>query len=227
MNDLDKVMLDLVNNWHINLSEVDSNELVKFEYSKDKFRNKYASKTGEFLKITKKLEAYLFSKICFNLSKNYDFSEKLLDEYLEWCFDNYDFFVKKYKAFNLNNITSFSSEWRKNLFNFISSKEKISFDDLNNLSVSQNVFFYFEQYGIPFAATKFLKETKLNKTQLSNMILDKLDSLTNTKEGLNKLKNMIRNTVENGPYDQSFLFHNYKKDLEKIFKYFSNEPWSK
>ena len=109
----------LLNHWYENLSPVDEQEKVVYEFSKNKFRNKYLAKTGEFLKITKRLETIQFNKICAGLSKNYPVDESLIDEYLEWCFDNYDFFMKKYKSFSLNSCANFGLKIFSNLISII------------------------------------------------------------------------------------------------------------
>lgn len=225
-SELDGKIVNMVNNWYHGLNKIDKPEqdYVKYEISKNKFKKKYAARTGEFLKITQKLETLMFSKIQQGLSVNYVFSEPLLDEYLNWCFDNYDFFTKTYQSFTLNNIAAFSSQWKKDLFKF-EFKTKTSFDDLKKINVSDNAIYNFEKFGLPFAATKLSEEKNVEKDKLSRVIEAKLQELTNTKNGLNSLKNIMRKTVENGPYEKDFMFYDYQKSLKKFFLYFTNEPW--
>ena len=226
MTNLERSIIAVLNNWHDNLSPVDETELVKYEFTKNKFRNKYLERTGEFLKITKRMEAISFAKICHGLATNYTVNEQLLDKYINWCFDNYDFFVKKYKGFNLNAIVSFAIEWDENFLKF-QFEDKTKYSDLKDIKVSDNVFKYFEKYGIPFVATKLLQETDSNKKALEIKILDRLQTQTYDKESLNKLKNMLRMSVENGPYTGDIMFNDYKAKLDNLFKYFPGEPWSK
>jgi hypothetical protein len=226
MNTLDADIINIVNNWKNNIDDIGESEHIKYEYSKNKFRNKYAARTGEFLKITKKLESLLFSKICHGLSNNYEFTEKLLDEYLEWCFENYDFFSKKYKAFNLTNIADFAPEWTKDFLNYKCDNNKHIISDLDNIDVSKNVLSFCEKYGIPITITKLINDHGINKEKFINVFNNKLQELTNTKDGLNKLRNILRKTVENSPYSDDYLFCDYKKTLSKYLKYFTSEPWS-
>ena len=139
MTNLDQSILNTVNNWYDNLTVIEESDYVKYEFSKNKFKDRYLAKTGEFLKITKRLESITFAKICAGLSKNYELSEELLDKYLDWCFENYDFFVKKYKGFNLNSCAIFSSEWKEDFLKF-DFEEKTNLGDLENVEVKQNIF---------------------------------------------------------------------------------------
>ena len=224
MNNLDQLIIEILNNWHDNLAPVDESDYVKFEFNKNKFRNKYLSRTGEFLKITKKIEAISFNKICSGLSANYTFTEKLLDQYLDWCFDNYDFFIKKYKTFNLNIIAQYAVEWDKNFLKF-EDQSKITIKDLNTIEVHKNILNAFEIYGIPLAATKLAKEKSISFSDLKKIVLKKLNELTNSKQDLLKLKNMLRSTVENQPYSSELIFYDYIHSLSDLFIYFKNEPW--
>ena len=222
----EQALTGLLNHWYENLSPVDEQEKVVYEFSKNKFRNKYLAKTGEFLKITKRLETIQFNKICAGLSKNYPVDESLIDEYLEWCFDNYDFFMKKYKSFSLNSCANFASDWTKDFLKF-DFNNKITLHDLKDIEVHKSMFSYFEQYGVALVATKLQEEKQFDKDFLCNLITQKLKELTNTKEGLSKLKNMLRITVENAPYSPEILFSDYKSSLSDLFVYFGNEPWCK
>jgi hypothetical protein len=222
----EKSLVALLNNWHENLSQSDDHEIVTYEFAKNKFRNKYLAKTGEFLKITKRLETNQFNKICIGLAKNYEVDEKLIDEYLEWCFENYDFFIKKYKSFGLIPCANFASEWTKDFLKFNFSS-KVTLHDLEEIEVHKSVLSYLEQYGVPLVSTKLQKEKNLNGDSLCNLIISKLQDLTKSKEGLSKLKNILRITVENAPYSPGILFSNYKKSLADLFIYFGDEPWCK
>ena len=58
MTELDRTILDIVNNWNRNLSfDTEESECVKYESHKNKFREKYMRKTGQFLQISKKIES--------------------------------------------------------------------------------------------------------------------------------------------------------------------------
>ena len=222
--EFEKQLINVLNNWHLNLSPVSENDIQRYKFSKNKFRNKYLVKTGEFLKITNKCEAVCFNRICDQLSKTYVFSEDLLNEYLDWCFNNYDYFVRRYKQFTLNDCVKFSGEWRKELFDF-DFESKTIYEDLADVNVQSGIFSAFETYGIPFAATKLAEEKKTSGSVLCEKILSKLHELTTTSENLSRLKNMLRVTVENGPYSSEILFNDYKNSLSEFFLYFKNEPW--
>jgi hypothetical protein len=225
MNQLEPVIIDVLNNWHDRLTLGEPVDCVKYEFSKNKFRDKYLKKTGEFLKITKRLESISFSKICYGLSKKHNLTEDLLDKYLDWCFENYDFFIKKYKQFTLNAVAEFAIDWNENLLKFEYDK-KDTLEDLKNVEVHKNIYFYMEKYGIPLTASKLIQEKPFKKEDVKQAIIKKLNDFSNTKEDLNKMKNMLRNTVENGPYSPELLFSDYKDSLSKFFMYFTNEPWS-
>lgn len=225
MTELDRTILDIVNNWNRNLSfDTEESECVKYESHKNKFREKYMRKTGQFLQISKKIESCIFNKICHGLSQNYTFSEDLLDKYIDWSFDNYDFFVKQYKIFNLNSMSIFASEWKDDFLVFEDSK-KVTYDSLSTIDISKGVFGYCEQFGIPFSVTKLSESHKGKKEDIKQIIYNKLLLMTKTNDGLNRLKNMLRTTVENGPYDKIYIFHDYRTSLRDLFKYFSKEPW--
>ncbi len=221
---LDTQVLGIVNNWYSNVQYGDTPDLFNFDFSQKRFRDRYLQKTGEFLKISKRVETMSFKKICFDLSKNYQVDESLVDEYLEWCFENYDFFVKKYGSFSLSNCANFAGEWDKEFLKF-DFNDKITLSDLRDVEVHKNILLAFEKYGIPLSTTKLLSEKPLAEDQLIKVVMQKLESLTNTKEDLTKLKNMLRVTVENAPYTSEIILHNYEKNLKSLFMYFSSEPW--
>ena len=137
-----------------------------------------------------------------------------------------DFFMKKYKSFSLNSCANFASDWTKDFLKF-DFNNKITLHDLKDIEVHKSMFSYFEQYGIALVATKLQEEKQFDKDFLCNLITQKLKELTNTKEGLSKLKNMLRITVENAPYSPEILFSDYKSSLSDLFVYFGNEPWCK
>lgn len=226
MNQLfDQKIINILNNWYENLT-IEESDFEKFVYTKGKFRDRYLMKTGEFLKITKRLEAVMFNRICAGLSQNYDISEDLLDQYLDWCFENYDFFIKKYKAFNLINCASFAAEWKKDFLKF-DFNDKVTIEDLKDIEVKTNIFLYFEKYGVVLACEKLSMELDTSSKKLIPVIIDKLKTLTNSKTDLMRLKNMLRATVENGPYPSSYAFSDYSKSLSELFYYFKSEPWCK
>lgn len=224
MNPLDSLILGIANNWYFTCEVSDETDFSKFEYNKNKFRDKYFKKTGEFLRITKRLEGYCFSKISYGLSLNYTFTEELLDQYIDWCFENYDFFAKKYKGFSLNAIVQFAPEWHKDFLKF-KEDDKITMADLADVCVSDNVFYNFEKYGIPLAATKLCLEKEVQPKAMEPMIVAKLKDFLKTQDGLQRTGNMLRKTVENGPYSTQICFANYRNTLSELFQYFSNEPW--
>jgi hypothetical protein len=221
---LEKSILNVVNDWYQNLDQVEEQDYINYEFSSNKFRNLYLKKTGEFLKITKRVETICFKKICFGLSQNYEVDEKLLDEYLDWCFDNYDYFVKNFRQFSLSSCANFASEWNKDFLKF-NFNDKITLGDLNEIDVHKNIYLYFEKYGIPLASTKLAIEKNISRQNTEKLVLSKISSLTDTKENTNKLKNMLRTTVENAPYTSETVFSNYEKDFKKLFVNFSSEPW--
>ena len=57
MNYLDDTIIKIVNQWRDNLSEITEQDILKFDFSKNKFREKYLARTGEFVNLTKKMEA--------------------------------------------------------------------------------------------------------------------------------------------------------------------------
>jgi len=219
-----KLVLAL-NSWYENLESVEDTDFVKYEFAKNKFRTLYLKKTGEFLNITQRAQVVAFNKIAHGLSENFEFTDALLNEYLEWCFDNYDFFLKKRKGFNLNTIAHFAKEWDQDLLKF-EYDAKVTYKDLKEVDVKENIFISFETYGIPFAATKLSTEVANDQRQLKQTIRTKLDTLTNTKEDLARLRNMLRSTVENGPYESGIMFHDYRLCFEDLFSYFPGEPWN-
>ncbi len=224
VKNLDLTILNIVNTWYENIQYGDAPDLFNFDFSQKKFRDRYLQKTGEFLKISKRVETMSFKKICFDLSSNYTVDESLVDEYLEWCFDNYDFFVKKYGSFTLSSCAQFAGEWNKEFLKF-DFNNKITLSDLKDVDVHKNVFLSFEKYGIPLCATKLLVEKSASEEKLVEAIIVKLNDLTNSKENLSKLKNMLRVTVENAPYSSEIILHNYEKKLRSLFMYFNSEPW--
>lgn len=219
----EKNLIQLLNDWYDNLTLQES-DYSRYTFAKGKFRERYLFKTGEFLKITRRTETVLFNRICAGLASNYEVTEDLIDQYLDWCFDNYEFFIKKYKAFNLNTCANYASEWNKQFLKF-DFNDKISIEDLKDVDVKHNIFMSFEKYGIALAATKLQSDTNIHKAELKKMVVEKLNTLTKNKEGVNRLKNMLRITVENAPYPQSILFHDYSASLKDLFAYFKNEPW--
>jgi hypothetical protein len=226
MKEFEKELVVILNDWYDNLEPVDESDYVKFTFAKNKFKNMYFQKVGEFLKITQRIETLYFNKIAQGLSLNYNFTEELLDEYLEWCFKNYDYFVHKYKSFNLRTISHLAKEWNKDLFKF-DEEEKITLKDLKDITVSDNVFDAFELYGIPLSTTKLNREIRIPKDNLEDVIIKKLRTITNSENDLIRLKNMLRVTVENSPYSSEVIFKNYKSSLNEFFQYFSGEPWAK
>lgn len=219
----EKNIIRILNDWYDNLT-IQESDYSTYTFTKGKFREKYLIKTGEFLKITKRTETVLFNRICSGLENNYEVTEELIDQYLDWCFDNYEFFVKKYKAFNLNSCASYASEWNKQFLSF-DFNNKLTIEDLKDVEVKQSIFSSFEKYGVPLAATKLQSETKIQKAELKKTIIEKLSTLTKNKEGTNRLKNILRVTVENAPYAPSVLFSDYATSLKELFAYFKNEPW--
>jgi|694.fasta_scaffold05695_8 hypothetical protein len=220
----EKDLINVLNNWHINLTPVSESDIQKYKYSKNKFRNLYLVKTGQFLKITQLCETVCFNRICDQLSKNYFFTEDLLNEYLEWCFTNYDFFLRKYNQFTLNDVVKFSGQWSRDFLDF-EFESKTIYEDLANINVQSGIFLAFETYGIPFAATKLAEEKSTSGSVLCPKVMTKLKELTTSADNLSRLKNMLRVTVENGPYSSEILFNDYKNSLSEFFLYFKNEPW--
>ena len=226
MNELDRKILDIANYWHSNKSEIQESDYEKFVFAKKMFTNKYFEKTGISLNISKKVETTQFNRICAGLSKNYEFSDELLKKYISWCFNNFDFFIKKYKTFNLNVVVLFATDWRKNFLIF-NEEPKVSYDDLSSLVVSQNFFYYCEKYGIVLTTHKLLDENRNKKKEILLHIKNKIFEMPKSTEGLNKLRNILRTTVENAPYDKKFEFHDYTIVFKDYFKYFNKEPWCK
>lgn len=224
MNEIDKTVLNIVNTWRSECEPIDEIEIEQYSYQKNKFKEKYFQKFNEYLNISKRVEAVCFKKIASALSKRYKVDDNLIDKYLDWCFDNYDFFIKKFNHFNLVSITSFSIHWKKEL-NDLEFQIKTSYDDISSLMVSQNVFYYCEQYGIPYVVTKLLEENPNKKNVLMDVFHKKLYEMTKSSEGISRIKNMLRKTVELGPYSKSIKFSNYAQDLKDYFKFFKSEPW--
>jgi hypothetical protein len=224
-HNLEKKIYEILNNWAENISP-HKNIVVNFDVSKHKFRNLYSRKTGEFLKISQKLETQLFSKIVLELSKNNEVNEKLIDEYLDWCFENYEIIIKKYNVFNLQNIAKFSSLWKPNLFQPKEVK-KICLDDLESINISENVFLNCEKYGVPLVSTKLAKEKNISARIAKALMIQKLTELTTDAIGLSKLRNMLRSTVENAPYFSELVMSDYRKELKTLFDKYKGEPWCK
>jgi hypothetical protein len=206
------------------MNPVEENHCVHYELSKNKFRNMYLKKTGEFLKISQKLESQLFSKIVSGLSQSHQVSEKLVDAYLDWSFENSEFFIKKYSAFNLMNIANFSEHWNIHLFKSSNSLTQ-KFNQLDDVNVSESIFKYCEKYGIPWVATKLAQEKNVSPDLIKKIMNEKLSLLTKDIREFDKLRNMLRKTVENAPYDADIIFNNYKNDLRHLFDNFAGEPW--
>jgi len=68
MNNLDNLIINIANDWHNNLTSFEEKDIVKYEFAKNKFRTKYLTRTGEFLKMSKSFETITFNKICSELS---------------------------------------------------------------------------------------------------------------------------------------------------------------
>jgi len=227
MNEFENKLVLILNDWYNELEPVEESDYVKFTFSKKKFKKMYLQKTGEFLNISQRTETVYFNKIAHNLSQNYTFTEELLDEFLVWCFTNYDYLIHKFKGFNLNSITALSKTWDKELFSFEDENVKKTLKDLKHINVSDNVFDCFEIYGIPLCATKLAREKNISKTQLETIVINKLRALTNKNDDLSRLKNMLRMTVENCPYSSEIVLRDYKNKLSEFFVYFSGEIWAK
>jgi hypothetical protein len=223
MNELDRKVLEIVNNWHSNRSEVQETDFQKFTVPKKKFSEKYMEKTGKALNINTRIEAHKFNQICNSLSQNYSFSENLLDEYLDWCFENYEFFIKKYNIFSLNTVALYASDWRRGYLVF--DDLKTTYDDISSIVVSQNFFHYCEKYGIVLITEKLLNEKRTKKKEILEAVKVKVKELPRTNEGMNRLKNILRITVENEPYKKEYALYDYRKIFKDSFKYFSKEPW--
>ena len=101
----------------------------------------------------------------------------------------------------------------------------MTYDDLSSLVVSQNFFQYCEKYGIVLTTQKLIEENKNQKKKIIQNIHNKISVMPKTTDGLNRLRNILRTTVENGPYDSKFIFHDYQKIFKDYFKYFNKEPW--
>jgi hypothetical protein len=222
---LEDKIYDILNNWVENLSVAENNR-INFDVSKHKYRNMYLKKTGEFLKIPQKLETQLFSKIVSGLNKNNEIDDLIIDQYLDWCFENYEIIIKKYKNFNLQNIANFSVFWYPGLIE-AKNKQKIDLETLKEIQVSDNMFLNCEKFGVPLAVTKLAQEKSLSSEIIKKVIIEKLNELTSDTVGLSKLRNMLRTTVENAPYFSEIIFGDYQKDLKYFFDKFKGEPWCK
>lgn len=235
MKQFEKDIIDILNNWRKSCSNgddsvyIDQNEHQEFTYSKNKFKSLYLSRTGEFLKISQKLETLCFNKICFNLSQSNDFSEQLLNDYLIWCFDNHEFLLHRYKKFDINVVTQFSSEWNPSYIN-TNVATKPTLGELDGLSVSKNILLHCEKYGVVLVLNKLIQELdgkNISTPILQKTIIEKIECLTSSNVDLARLRNILRSTVENEPYINGLVFLNYKTKLSHLFKYFSSEPWAK
>lgn len=227
MQDFERNLIIILNDWYDNLQPVEESDCVKYEFAKHKFRSFYLKKTGEFLKISQRTESAYFNRIASVLSKKYEVNDALMNQYLEWCFENYDIFLKKYSGFNLNSIALFAENWSPDLYKF-EETEKPTLNSLNNIYVKDlNIFECFENFGIALTATKLSNELKIPKTIIENKIKEKLITLTTNQENLNRLKNMLRITVENAPYTSEVIFKNFKESLKEFFVYFTGELWAR
>lgn len=228
MEYFEKNLVRILNNWYNGLSDsVDEDTVARYTFAKHKFKTFYLNKTGEFLKVSQRTESAYFSKMADALSKKYVVSDELMNQYLEWCFENYDLFLKKYSGFNLNSISLFAENWSPELYKFEQEK-KIEISDLDNISIKDvGVFDCFENFGIALTATKLKNDLRLTAPVIEKTIKEKLRTLTTNKEDLSRLKNMLRITVENSPYPSEIIFRNFKESLKEFFIYFSGEPWAK
>lgn len=227
MQNFEKNLINILNDWYDNLQPVEESDCVKYEFAKHKFRSFYLKKTGEFLKISQRTEAAYFNRIAATLSKKYEVNDSLMNQYLEWCFENYDIFVRKYSGFNLNSIALFTDNWSPDLYKF-EETEKPNLNSLKNICVKDlNVFECFENFGIALTATKLSNELNIPKTTIESKVKEKLTTLTTNQENLNRLKNMLRITVENAPYTSEIIFKNFKESLKEFFVYFIGESWAR
>lgn len=218
-------LIGVLNDWYDNLdTSVEIQPVEKYEFSKSKFRDRYFQKTGENLRLSKSVESQLFSKIYLNLSKKYNVTEELIDNFLDWCFDNYVFFVRKYGEFCLNSCVKFSADWDIELLNY-KSEDKTQIHNITEEDAAKSIFYNFEKFGIPIFSTYFCDKNKISKNAFESKVKEKLSVLLKKQSDMNRLANMLRKTVENAPYDESFLFHDYKHSLKEFYKYFKKEPW--
>lgn len=230
MNSLDHTVLDIVNHWYLSLEDdKQDNSLDSLPYydAVQLFIGRHWEITGTYVNLTPRMQAHSFRKIYEGLSKQHeDVDENLLMHYIEWSFDNYQLFMERYNAFNLSTLATFAPEWKQDLLEFEESP-KIRYKDLENVEVASNVLHAFELYGIPYAATKLWEEKQYNREKLMSHIMEKLKALTNKHQDLLRLGNILRRTVENGPYASRYLFADYKSSLKDVYKYFQSEPWCK
>lgn len=227
MQDFERNLINILNNWYDNLEPIEDSDCVKYEFAKHKFRSFYLKKTGEFLKISQRTETAYFNKIASVLSCKYEVNDSLINQYLEWCFENYDIFIRKYSGFNLNSIALFAEHWSPDLYHF-EETEKPNLNSLKNINVKElNIFDCFENFGIVLVATKLRNELNVSKNVIESKIKEKLTALTTNQENLSRLRNMLRITVEYGPYTSEVVFKNYKESLKDLFVYFTGEAWAK
>jgi len=221
-------LIRVLNNWYNGLSDfADEEATARYTFAKHKFKTFYLNKTGEFLKISQRTESAYFSKIADALSKKYTVDDALMNQYLEWCFENYDLFLKKYSGFNLNSILLFAENWSPDLYKFKEEK-KLEICDLDGISIKDvGVFDCFENFGIALTATKLKIDLNATAPIIEKTIKEKLRTLTTKKEDLNRLKNMLRVTVENSPYSSEIIFRDFKESLKEFFIYFNGESWAK
>lgn len=218
-------IIQTLNNWHQNIDvQEKSVDESSFKYTRNKFSQLYLEKTGEFLNISKRVENICYKRIHYNLSSRYEFDEQLLNQYIDWCFENISFFIEKYGIFNLSNCAKYSLEWDQDL-NKVEIKRKYNIDDMHKITVSDGIFDAFKKYGIPLASTKLMIEKHGREADVRSTILKKLNGLTKNQSDLGMLRNMLMATVDNAPYESFMMFGNYQKSLSELFSYFSNEPW--
>lgn len=219
-------LIQVVNSWHqnINIQEQKEEECESLVYTRNHFANMFKEKTGESLNISKRVENICYKRIQSGLSKKNKFSEKILNSYIDWCFDNIPLFVERYGVFNLSSCAKYAPEWDQNL-NLIEIKRKYSIDDLHKTTVSNGIFDAFKQYGIPLSSTKLMIEKHHKESAVKQTILLKLRELTKNQVGLNTLRTMLMATVEHSPYESFVMFGNHTKTLEEFYSYFSHESW--
>jgi hypothetical protein len=224
LNDLEKIIINICNEWKNSLDGVDESFSTTYSVSKTNLRNLWLKKTGEFLKLSAQIENQLFSHIVNNLSKKHDINDSIISEYLNWCFDHMDFLKQKYNEFSLSAIMKHAEQWDRNLFD-VKLEEKSTLKDLKGIVVSKNIFHFCEKYGVCLVATKLQKETKAPIKQIEKVFISKLINLTNNTNDLMKLKRILMKTAENSPYSSEIIFSNYKESLKDLFEFFSGEQW--
>jgi hypothetical protein len=121
----------------------------------------------------------------------------------------------------------FAENWSPDLYKFEEEK-KLEICDLDGISIKDiGVFDCFENFGIALTATKLKIDLNATAPIIEKTIKEKLRTLTTKKEDLNRLKNMLRVTVENSPYSSEIIFRDFKESLKEFFIYFNGESWAK